>query len=424
MNKEVVVIGFALFAMFFGAGNLIFPPSLGVLMGTSWLEASLGFLITGVGLPLLGVLAFAKAGSLKHFADKVSPRFNVIYCTVLTLVIGPCFAIPRTGSTTFELGILPNISKPSNLLPIGITVVIFFIITYFLAVKESKITDIIGRFLTPIILIILLLIGIIGCFMDLGTPVPTKVTGSLFGYGFINGYQTMDALASILFGVVIIKDLLAKGIEDKRSQQSYLQKAGVIAVIGLGLIYFMLIFLGSKLSGAGFSGTTSVAVYLAQATLGEPGRIIFGICVAFACLTTSVGVTAFVCDWLESLCGVKYERLVLIVCVFSCILAMGGVDFIIKGAVPVLILLYPVTIVLILLNLVGVTKGVYFKLGAYVVLAVSLIEVLGSTFTLSFCKEIIAFIPLGNAGFAWILPFIISQILAWFMASRSANANI
>lgn len=420
MNKEVMIIGFALFAMFFGAGNLIFPPALGVITGQSWLEGGLGFLLTGVGLPLLGVIAFSRANSLDNFARAVSPTFNKIYCTVLTLVIGPLFAIPRTASTTFELGVLPNISKPDSLIPIAITAIIFFIITYFLTIKESKITDIIGQYLTPVILIILLLIGVIGIFSSFGSPIPSKIEGNLFGYGFVNGYQTMDALASILFGVVIIKDLQAKGINNKSTQQSYLQKAGIIAAIGLGLIYFILIYLGSKLSGSDFDSTTGAAVALASITLGDLGRSIFGICVALACLTTSVGVTAFVCDWLEGLLKIKYQTLVLIVCVFSCILAMGGVDFIIKGAVPVLMLLYPVTIVLIILNLFGVKNHLSFKLCTYVVLLISLIEVASTSLNLGFCKQIIAFIPLGDAGFAWVLPFLLSFVVSLIFKPKAA----
>lgn len=412
MNKEVLVIGFALFAMFFGAGNLIFPPSLGVATGTSWLVAGLGFLITAVSLPLLGVLAFAKAGDLKHFADKVSPKFNIIFCTVLTLVIGPFFAIPRTASTTFELGILPIIGKSSSLMPAIITSVIFFTLSYFLALKESKITDIIGKYLTPVILIILVIIGIIGFNSDIGEAVDSKVAGNLFGYGFVNGYQTMDALASILFGVVILKDLVSKGIVDKKEQSKYIQKAGLIAVLGLGLVYIVLIFLGSKISHMEFSSTTAAAVYLAKATLGEGGSAIFGLCVALACLTTSIGVTAFVADWLEQIVPISYQKLVLIISVFSAIVSVGGVDLIVTAAVPMLLLLYPITIVLILLNVFGVQNVLCFRLSAYVVLIISLIEVAGSTFKIGSLSSIIQAIPLGSAGFAWVLPFILSVLIA------------
>ncbi|MEG0561650.1 MAG: branched-chain amino acid transport system II carrier protein, partial [Cetobacterium sp.] len=154
-KKEIIVLGLALFAMFFGAGNLLFPPSLGVAVGTSWFIAGIGFFLTGVGLPLLGILAFTKVGSLEEFANKVSFKFNKIYLTTLILVIGPLFAIPRTGSTTFEMGVLPLFNGADPKVLAIVSSVIFFGVTLFLVLNESKVTDVLGKFLTPIILIIL-----------------------------------------------------------------------------------------------------------------------------------------------------------------------------------------------------------------------------------------------------------------------------
>nr|WP_297405939.1 branched-chain amino acid transport system II carrier protein [uncultured Cetobacterium sp.] len=248
-KKEVIILGFALFSMFFGAGNLLFPPSLGVAVGSSWLSAGLGFFITGVGLPLLGILAFTKCGSLNEFSNKVSEKFNTLYLTTLILVIGPLFAIPRTGSTTFEMGILPLLTTKESILIAGVSSIIFFGVTLFLVLNESSITDILGKFLTPIILVILALITVIGLVNPLGKAVLSTVKGSQFSYGFINGYQTMDALASVLFGVVIIKGLESKGISGEKDQKKFLTGAGVISSIGLGVIYFSLIFLGSQISG-------------------------------------------------------------------------------------------------------------------------------------------------------------------------------
>ena len=176
-KKEVLILGFALFAMFFGAGNLIFPPSLGIAMGKDWLLAGIGFLLTGVGLPLLGVLAFTKVGKLEDFSVKISSRFNTLYCTALVIVIGPLFAIPRTGSTTFEMGVLPSFPNTDPFILSVITSVIFFGVTLILVIRESKITDIIGKFLTPIILIILAAIAVLGVTGDIGTAVDKNVTG-------------------------------------------------------------------------------------------------------------------------------------------------------------------------------------------------------------------------------------------------------
>ncbi|MGB0405514.1 MAG: branched-chain amino acid transport system II carrier protein, partial [Fusobacterium sp.] len=238
-KKEVLVLGFALFAMFFGAGNLIFPPSVGVNMGSNWFLAGIGFLATGVGLPLLGVLAFTKVGEVENFAKIISPKFNTLYYSILILVIGPLFAIPRTGSTTIEMGVFPMLPNANHFMVSVITSILFFGITLALVLKESKITDIIGKFLTPVILIILALITIVGVTTDIGTPV-VSTANKVFSYGFIQGYQTMDALAAVIFGVVIVKGLEGKGIKDSHEQRSYLSGAGIIAALGLGLIYLSL----------------------------------------------------------------------------------------------------------------------------------------------------------------------------------------
>lgn len=417
-KKEVLILGFALFAMFFGAGNLIFPPSVGVNMGSNWLLAGIGFLATGVGLPLLGVLAFTKVGEVENFAKIISPKFNTLYYSVLILVIGPLFAIPRTGSTTIEMGVLPMLPNSNPFLLSVITSVIFFGLTLALVLKESKITDIIGKFLTPIILIILVLITFIGLTTDIGTPT-ISTAEKVFSYGFIQGYQTMDALASVIFGVVIIRGLEGKGIKNPKEQRSYLVGAGFIAALGLGLIYLSLMYLGSRISGVGSGeATTSSALYIAEVTLGSVGKLAFGICVAVACLTTSVGLVALVSDWFERITSFSYKNIAIFTCIFSTLMAIGGVDFIIKLSIPVLIILYPVTIVLILLNIFGIKNKAAFSYTSYVALIIATLEVLGSTFNISFISNIINSIPLAKSGFSWLLPCIITLVISSFSPNK------
>lgn len=410
-SREVFVLGFALFAMFFGAGNLIFPPLLGVNTGSNWIIPSLGFLFTGVGLPLLGVIAFSKNGSMEAFAAKISPKFNMIYCSILILIIGPFFAVPRTGSTTFELAVLPLLGEMTLISSI-LTSVIFFGLTYILTIKESSITDIIGQYLTPIILVILAIIFVRGFMVDIGNSVQTNISSNLFSYGFTQGYQTMDALGSILFGIVIIHSLKSKGIVEKQQQQSYLIRAAVIASIGLGVIYVFLIYFGSLLSGSENSSTSSTAVQIAELTLGSLGRTIFGVCVGAACLTTSVGLVALTADWFSRITKFSYKHLVLIVCIFSTLVSIGGLDTIVSSAVPVLLFLYPITIVLIILNLFEL-KSIYFKFSVYTTTIMALIETLASVLNITALKSIVNFIPLGSAGFVWILPFVVSLLVAF-----------
>ena len=423
-KKEVLILGFALFAMFFGAGNLIFPPSLGIAMGKDWLLAGIGFLLTGVGLPLLGVLAFTKVGKLEDFSVKISSRFNTVYCTALVLVIGPLFAIPRTGSTTFEMGVLPSFPNVNPFVLSVITSIIFFGVTLILVIKESKITDIIGKFLTPIILIILAAIAVLGITGDIGTAVNKNITG-VFSNGFVNGYQTMDALASVLFGVVIIKGLEGKGITNEKEQRYFLSGSALIAALGLGLIYFSLMYLGARVSGVGEFSTTSAALYLAEITLGSAGKIAFGICVAAACLTTSVGLVAIASDWFARLTPISYKLWSIIICIFSGTMAIGGVDFIIKLSIPVLCILYPVTIILILLNIFGVKHVLVYRAATYVTLLVITLEEVGAKILhINSISAVLQKIPLAQEGFVWVLPCIVGMIIASIIAPIRKAAKL
>ena len=423
-KKEVLILGFALFAMFFGAGNLIFPPSLGIEMGKDWLVAGIGFLLTGVGLPLLGVLAFTKVGRLEDFSVKISSRFNTLYCTALVFVIGPLFAIPRTGSTTFEMGVLPSFPNVNPLVLSIITSTAFFGITLILVIKESKITDIIGKFLTPVILIILAAIAFLGITGNIGTPVDKNITG-VFAKGFVSGYQTMDALASVIFGVVIVKGLEGKGIVEEKEQRYFLSGSALIAAIGLGLIYFSLMYLGARVSGVGTFSTTSAALYLAEITLGSAGKIAFGICVATACLTTSVGLVAIASDWFARFTPISYKMWSVIICVFSGVMAIGGVDFIIKLSIPVLCILYPVTIILILLNVFGVKHVLVYRTATYTTLVVIILEeVFSKILHVTPVTNFLSKIPMYESGFVWVVPCLIGMAVAFVAAPMRKSAKL
>lgn len=423
-KKEVLILGFALFAMFFGAGNLIFPPSLGIDMGKDWLVAGIGFLLTGVGLPLLGVLAFTKIGRLEDFSVKISSRFNTLYCTALVFVIGPLFAIPRTGSTTFEMGVLPSFPNVNPLVLSIITSTAFFGITLILVIKESKITDIIGKFLTPVILIILAAIAFLGITGNIGTPVDKNITG-VFAKGFVSGYQTMDALASVIFGVVIVKGLEGKGIVEEKEQRYFLSGSALIAAIGLGLIYFSLMYLGARVSGVGAFSTTSAALYLAEITLGSAGKIAFGICVATACLTTSVGLVAIASDWFARFTPISYKMWSVIICVFSGVMAIGGVDFIIKLSIPVLCILYPVTIILILLNVFGVKHVLVYRTATYTTLVVIILEeVFSKILHVTPVTNFLAKIPMAESGFVWVVPCLAGMAVAFVAAPIRKTAKL
>lgn len=420
---EGFVIGFALFSMFFGAGNLIFPPSLGLISGKSWLLSMLGFLITGVGLPFLAIFALTKTkGSIYNFAGKVSKTFSIVFNSALILSIGPLLAMPRTGATTFEMGVLPFLPEVSVGTLKGISwafSAVFFGLTLFFAIKPSKILDRLGKFLTPVILIILAMIITKGIFVPFGSINPETVINSPFSKGFLEGYQTMDTLAGIIFGAVIIDLIKNKGYEGKE-HTSILFKSSLIAALGLGIVYAGLIFLGAR-TGSLYEvaiGRTLLLGNLATLTLGLGGKYLLGILVAFACLTTSVGLAATVGSFFSKHTKASYEQIVIATCIFSMVVANFGVDMIVKLSIPILVFIFPISITLIVLNVFGNvlrTKGTYIG-GVIGAAAISGIEALGVMGVKNdFLNKIYSAMPLSEAGYAWIVPAVAGAIIFTFI---------
>ena len=235
----------------------------------------------------------------------------------------------------------------------------------------------------------------------------------------------MDALASVIFGVVIVKGLEGKGIVEEKEQRYFLSGSALIAAIGLGLIYFSLMYLGARVSGVGAFSTTSAALYLAEITLGSAGKIAFGICVATACLTTSVGLVAIASDWFARFTPISYKMWSVIICVFSGVMAIGGVDFIIKLSIPVLCILYPVTIILILLNVFGVKHVLVYRAATYTTLVVIILEeVFSKILHVTPVTNFLSKIPMYESGFVWVVPCLIGMAVAFVAAPIRKAAKL
>ena len=243
--KDVIVFGFALFAMFFGAGNLIFPPYLGIITGPEWLTAFGGFTFADAGLALLAVMATAKYdGNVIALFRRAGGKLAIVLGCADILCIGPFLAIPRTGATTYEMGIMPLLG---NTIPIAVFAAIFFIITYVLTIKPSKVVDIVGRVLTPALLIALAVIIVKGVISPLGPIVEEPMIQGVVGEGIAQGYQTMDAFAAIALASVLIVSLNEKGYNTVGDKLKAIMKSGVLACVGLALVYGGLCFLGCLL---------------------------------------------------------------------------------------------------------------------------------------------------------------------------------
>lgn len=423
-TNDVVLVGFALFAMFFGAGNLIFPPFMGFLAGSQWAFALVGFLLTGIGMPLLGIMASARAGgTVERLADVVSPWFARALSIVIILAIGPLLAIPRTAATTFELGVRPNFAQA----PPVVSSIVFFVLTLFFALNKSAVIDRIAKILTPFLVVTLAWIVLKGTFTPLG-PIVDKGFTHAFGNGFREGYQTMDALASLVFAEIIIVTLVLKGYESVTDQVRMTSLAGVIAAAGLGLVYGGLMYLGAT-SSALFQPDverTDLLINITQGLLGGAGGIALGVAVSMACLTTSIGLTATVGDYFSGLSKgrLSYKAICIVTCVFSAVFATVGVTTIVNIAVPLLVTVYPLAITLVLLTLAGMkNKGAYR--GAVVgALVTSLFDATAAAgFPVDSANHLISLIPLAGAGFPWIVPAAVGAFMGGLLFSRSSVAG-
>ncbi|MDZ5712483.1 branched-chain amino acid transport system II carrier protein [Jeotgalibacillus haloalkalitolerans] len=428
---SVFTIGLMLFALFLGAGNMIFPPLLGQQSGDSSWIAIAGFLLTGVGLPLLGVIAIAKSGgSPLDLASRVHPIFGIIFTIILYLAIGPFFGIPRTATVSYEIGILPFLAQESaggwTLLLFSI---LFFAVTAWLSLNPAKLVDRIGKILTPALVIILaVLVG--GAFINpMGEP--GQATGgyadSPFITGFLEGYLTLDAIAALVFAIVIISAIENKGVTDRRQVVRSAILAGLIAASGLGAVYLSLSYLGAtSLNAVGVQDNGGALLSAAANYLyGPSGAIILGIAIGAACLTTSIGLVSATSSYFSRrFPKVSYRLFVLIFSVFSMMVANIGLAQLIAVSVPVLVMIYPMTIVLISLSFLDKTiKG---KRAVYVgaIIPTLILGISDGLAAAGFTAlaSVFSFLPLMDQSLGWILPAIAGGLIGMLIPSATGSA--
>jgi len=347
--RDITTIGFALFAMFFGAGNLLLPPFIGLQIGDHVWITILAFGLTGILLPFLGILSVTNSGDdFNDLGHRINKNLAAILGSVIMICIGPLIALPRTAATTFEVGILPSFPN-SN--PVW-TSILFFAITWLFSIVPSKVVDLVGNILTPFLLLVLvILIG-----MGIANPIAEPQTDILsapeaFTLGFIEGYQTLDVLASVIFAGIIISATKAKGYERIREKNKVVIASGALAAACLFFIYGGLVYLGAT---SGIENTdltrSALLIHISNSILGQYGTLAIAISIALACLTTAIALTTAVGTFFSNLTNGKlgYRLLVTISCIISGILSVTGVDNIIQFAYPPLAFVYPIVITLVL----------------------------------------------------------------------------
>ncbi len=453
-GKNLLVIGVMLFSLFFGAGNLIFPPFLGENAGVNTWIAMIGFCTTAVGFPILAVIAVAKSDGLQNLGKRINDQFALIYTTLIYLSIGPFLAIPRAGSLPFEMAVAPFLPQGliSPKIALLIYTVIFFSIAYTLASRPNKLVDRIAKFLTPILLVLLgaIFIGsFVKPFVGFGQPLGEYKNNALVK-GFLEGYLTMDAIAGLNFGIVISLFIKDMGIESKDEIIKGTMKAGVIAGILFLTIYLSLAYVGA-LSGQLYGMTENGAQTLTNVVIhifGTPGLIILATIFTIACLNTCVGLITSCSQYFTTIIpNLTYEMTIKIITIWSFIIANMGLTKILSISVPVLNSIYPIALVLIILALlerfIGKSKNIY----SYSVLLTGIVSIIyviqgfelnllekikGIPFGVGnilnslgvFIMNVLERLPLYESGLGWILPAIIGLVLGALLDRFISEKNM
>ncbi|MAO16273.1 branched-chain amino acid transport system II carrier protein [Muricauda ruestringensis] len=412
-KKSLTVTAFALFSLFFGAGNLVLPPLLGFKSGHLWWLVALGFCISGALVPILGIVAHAKLqGTLFDFAKKVSPSFSVAYC-YLIYAIAIALPSPRTASVTHEMAIQPFWGSSSLL-----TSLIYFMLVFVFAINRTKVLDALGKILTPGILIILLIIIMTAIFTLDFDFVPSDMIQP-FSSGILEGYQTFDAIGAVVVGAVIIISVNIKeksaSYEEKRR---LIRRAGLWAGAGLFLVYGGLILTGALFGNSFDNEITRTALLrgISTKTLGETANLLLSILVSLACFTTAVGIVTGTSDFIKGRFNDSlwaYRITAFIGCVLGVLIGQFDVGYIITVAVPALMFIYPITIILILLN---VSPGKYasekvFRWVVGTTILFSVPDFLGSIGLDEHISHYVDWIPLSQHQMGWVLPALVVFIV-------------
>lgn len=425
---DSIVVGFALFAMFFGAGNVVFPPYLGMHAGEQWANGFLFYFIADIGLALVAMFAILHAGGADNITGRIGHVASKVLMCAVILCIGPMVAIPRTAATTLEMSVTPFFSGMS---PVVFSI-IFFAVILLLSIKQSAVIDIVGKILTPALLIGLLILIVKGFVSPIGDIVDTGVSASeVTVNGIKSGYQTMDVLAAMAFGIIILSSADEKGYTDSKSAAKMIGIAAALSGVLLLIVYFGLTYLGATVSTVFPTDISraNLVIGIVELLLGKAGLIIFAIVIALACITTAVALVSSAASFFAKLANdkISYSVFVVVICVSSAVISNLGLDMIIAIATPVLDIVYPPMLVLILLSWFGdkLHKSVYVSSVAGSLIA----SVLATASLYGMNVPVIDSLPLASLGLGWLTPAAVFGLVAYlvskvkFQNAQTANAH-
>lgn len=418
-RSDALVIGLALFAMFFGAGSLIFPPYLGMESGTQWFLGFLLFIIMDVGLAFVTMVAMINGdGSISGVTGVIGRIPALLLNTAVVVCVGPLLAIPRTAATTYEMTIVPLFPEATP----AVISIVFFALTFILTIRPSKVVDIVGKFLTPLMVLALVILIIVGVVSPLG-PISEPAIDNVVAEGIINGYQAMDVLAALGFAIVICSTVTDRGYTEHKARTRITTISCVLAGVLLFIIYCGLTYLGatySTLENIANVNQASLIVTITECLLGRFGVIMLGVIVGLACLTTAIGLTAAAAEYFDGITHgkLKYGVVVGIICAFSAVVSSFGLSTIISIATPILCVVYPVVVCLILLSFFKKklrNRNVY-KGAALAAFIVSLLTI-AVTYGLPF--QFIDVLPLSEYQLNWIIPAVVGGIIGALIPDKT-----
>ncbi|MGN1406597.1 MAG: branched-chain amino acid transport system II carrier protein [Erysipelotrichaceae bacterium] len=439
--SQRILVAMTLFGMFFGAGNLIFPVHLGQLAGNNYLGATIGFIVTAVSIPILAVAAIGITHSdgLKSLSEKVGRKYSYFFTCLLYLTIGPFFAIPRCATTSFTVGIAPMLKNEDNRILLFIFTLLFFAAVLYFSLKPNKITVSIGKIINPIFLIfyaILIITALINPIADISSVAPEAgYTTSSFFNGFIEGYGTMDAIAGLAFGIVVIDIIKQMGVNDDNSIAREVIYSGVLTGLLMAIIYVLTIIIGVQSRGL-FETSANGGIALAQIAsyyYGDFGLILLAITITFACLKTSIGLVTSCSDAFERMFKdrLSYRSWAIIFTLFSFVISNFGLSKIIEYSIPVLMFIYPLAIVLIVLALCGKffnhDRRIYLSVISFTLFAAlfDFIKTLPNAQIFNsvtdFARKIFPFFDL---GLGFIVPAAIGLVIGLLLVHKDRNSHL
>ena len=431
-RSQSIFVGSMLFGMLFGAGNLIFPVHMGQLAGSHFWPANWGFISTGVFMPVIALIAVGISGadSVQQLADRVHPVYSRIFTLLLYLTIGPCFALPRTASVSFQVGVAPFVSPENAALVMGIFTAVFMLLALLMALRPSRLVDYIGKFLNPAFLIflsILVLVALLHPMGDFSRDVPQGAYAAApYLTGFKEGYNTMDVLAVIAFAVVVIQSIRRFGVEDRVAMARDIFRVGLIVMALMTVIYTAITWLGAASMGqlaVAENGGIALAE-IAQYYFGPLGVLLQAVIVTLACLKTAVGLVSSCSEAFAEAFphSFGYTKYCFVMAGVSFLIANAGLTQIIRLAVPVLMFIYPLAIALIFSTYAAYffrnDRRLYYWPAALTCLAalgdaVSVLpEGIRQSAPAGAILQVHSFLPLSEFGMAWVLPVVLGLVIA------------